>query len=123
MFLLANLHAVWMFLAGAGLLTFILMKRSHRYFGRKQRSRNEGPLDLQHRPTGKWEGAQKDSVAHIEREKVEMYDMARELKGQLNSRIIVLEQLIAESGGQIRRMEELLAEMEKAKEELSVQEH
>ena len=116
MTLLANIHATWMFMAGAGLLTFILLKRSYRYFGRRRHVRNEGPLDLQKRPATKWDGAQRDSIAHIEREKVELYDMARELKGDLNSRIIVLERLIAESGQQIRRMEDLLQEMENTQE-------
>ena len=114
MFLLANIHAVWMFLAGAGLLTFILLKRSHRYFGRRRRNRNEGPLDLQPRPTTKWDGAQQDTLAHIERQKVEMYDLARDLNGQLTSKIIMLEQLVADSSKQIRRMEELLLEIEQA---------
>lgn len=119
MTLLANIHAVWMFLAGVGLLTFILLKRSYRYFGRRTRVRQEGPLDLQHRPTSKWDGIQKDRYAHVEREKVELYDMARELKGDLSSRVLVLEQLIAESGQQIRRMEELLKEMDGQREEVA----
>ena len=119
MILLANIHAVWMFLAGVGLLTFILLKRSYRYFGRRRRVRQQGPLDLQQRPTSKWDGVQKDRYAHLEREKVELYDMARELKGELSSRIIVLEQLITESGQQISRMEELLKEMDAAREEVA----
>lgn len=118
MILLANIHAVWMFLAGVGLLTFFLLKRSYRYFGKRRRVSKEGPIDLQQRPTSKWDGAQKDRYAHLEREKVELYDMARELKGELSSRIIVLEQLIGESGQQIRRMEELLKEMETTREEV-----
>lgn len=120
MHLLAEIEPLWMFLAGVGLLSFILLKRSYRYFGGRRTTRKEGPLDLQHRPTSKWDGAQRDRYAHAEREKVELYEMARELKGDLNSRIIVLERLIAESGEQIRRMEELLQEMNSSGEEVAV---
>lgn len=117
MTLLANIHAVWMFLAGAGLLTFILLRRSSRYLGRNRRGRNDGPIALQPRPSGQWDGVQQDAAAHIERQKVEMHDLARDLNGQLTTKIIVLEQLIAESGKQIKRMEHLLDEIDKAERE------
>ena len=110
--LLASIHAVWMFLAGVGLLTFILMKRSYRYFSRTRRNRNDKPLELQPRPKGPWDGAQHDTMAHIERQKVEMFEMSRDLNGQLNSKIIVLEKLIADSQRQITRMEVLLAQID-----------
>ncbi len=109
--LLADIHAVWMFLAGVGLLTFILMKRSYRYFSRPRRKRNDKPLELQPRPKGPWDGAQHDTMAHIERQKVEMFEMSRDLNGQLNSKIIVLEKLIADSQRQITRLEALLAQI------------
>ena len=110
--LLASIHAVWMFLAGVGLLTFILMKRSYRYFSRPRQKRNDKPLELQPRPKGPWDGAQHDTMAHIERQKVEMFEMSRDLNGQLNSKIIVLEKLIADSQRQITRMEVLLAQID-----------
>ena len=110
--LLASIHAVWMFLAGVGLLTFILLKRSYRYFSRSRRIRNDKPLELQPRPKGPWDGAQRDTMARIERQKVEMFEMSRDLNGQLNSKIIVLEKLIADSQRQITRMEALLAQIE-----------
>lgn len=110
--LLADIHAVWMFLAGVGLLTFILMKRSYRYFSKPRRMRNSQPIDLQPRPKGPWDGAQHDAMAHIERQRVEMFEMARDINGQLSSRIIVLEKLIADSQRQITRMETLLARID-----------
>ncbi len=110
--LLASIHAVWMFLAGVGLLTFILMKRSYRYFSRPRRKRNDRPIELQPRPKGPWDGAQHDTMAHIERQKVEMFEMSRDLNGQLNSKIIVLEKLIADSQRQITRMEALLTQID-----------
>jgi hypothetical protein len=110
--LLADIHAVWMFLAGVGLLTFILMKRSYRYFSRPRRKRNDKPIELQPRPKGPWDGVQHDAMAHVERQKVEMFEMSRDLNGQLNSKIIVLEKLIADSQRQITRMEALLAQID-----------
>ena len=112
MLVFTDIHSVWMFLAGVGLLTFILLKRSYRYFARPRRARNDAPLELQPRPKGVWDGAQQDAMAHIERQKVEMYDMARDLNGQLNSKIIVLERLIAESQKQITQMEALMYQLE-----------
>ena len=113
MMVLANIHAVWTFLAGVALLTFILIKRSSRYFRKPTRKRNEGPIDLQNRPQSKWDGSQQDAMAHVERQKVEMHEMARDINGQLTTKIIVLEKLIAESGQQIKRMEELLREIDR----------
>ena len=110
--LLADIHAVWMFLAGVGLLIFILMKRSYRYFSRPRRKRNDRPIELQPRPKGPWDGVQHDAMAHIERQKVEMFEMSRDLNGQLNSKIIVLEKLIADSQRQNTRMEALLAQID-----------
>ena len=113
--LLADLNAVLMFMAGVGLLIFILMKRSYRYFARRKRNRNEQPLELQPRPKGPWDGVQRDAMANIDRQEVQMFEMARDLNGQLSSRIIVLEKLIANSQRQINQMETLLAEIDEAK--------
>jgi hypothetical protein len=103
-----------MFVAGCGLLTLLLLRRSYRYFGRRRTSASSGSsaLDLQPRPASKWSGAQRDTLARIERERVDLYDMARDLEGQLNSKIIILDQLIATNERQIERMEQLLQEVE-----------
>ncbi len=115
--LLANNSAVWMFTAGCALLSYLLLRRSFRYFGQRA-NRGQGPyLERVARPKSEWDGMQRDAAAHIERQKVELHDMSREINGELNSRIIVLERLIAESSDQIRRMETLLDEMEQAQAE------
>jgi len=103
---------ILMFLIGCALITTILLRRSYRYFGRSRRQQIQSPVEKQPRPTSKWSGAQRDSLAQIDRQEVEMHDMARDLSGQLNSKIIVLEQLIATSQRQIERLETLLAESE-----------
>ncbi len=101
---------ILLFLLGCALLTSILLRRSYRYFGRGRRRQNQSPLEKQPRPEGKWSGAQRDSLAQVDRQQVELHEMARDISGQLNSKIIVLEQLIATSQRQIERMETLLAE-------------
>ena len=93
----------------------ILLKRSYKHGRRKSSS---APIERIARPTSKWDGAQRDKLAQVERQKVDMYDMARDLNGQLSSRIIVLEQLVGESQRQIERLETLLAEAEQAKSEV-----
>ena len=87
----------------------MLLKRSYRYFSRRRRKHDDNPLALQPRPKSPWDGAQHDSMAQVERQKVEMLEMSRDLNGQLSSKIIVLEKLIADSQRQIARMETLLA--------------
>ena len=109
-FPLAISTADGMFLAGCVLLTLILLKRSYRYFGKRRRTRKQQPIQSVARPTHNWDGVQRDSLAQVERQKVEMHEMARDLNGQLSSRIIVLERLIHESQQKIDKLEHLLAE-------------
>ncbi len=99
----------WYFFAGCGLLTFILLKRTYRRLGRRKKNDSK-PIERIHRPTGPWDGAQRDAMAQVERQKVELYDMSRDLNAELSSKIIVLEQLVGESQKKIERLEELLAE-------------
>ncbi len=110
MFCLASMESSLMFLAGCALLTFLLMKRSYRYFGRRRRRADSAPIVRIDRPATKWDGVQRDALAQVERQKVEMYEISRDLNGQLSSRIIVLEKLIEQSQRQIERMEQLLDE-------------
>jgi len=109
---LALTEAQGMFLAGCMLLTFILLKRSYRYFGRRNRGRNSSAIEALPRPRTQWDGAQRDTLAQVEQQKVEMHEMSRDLNGQLASRIIVLEQLIRESQQKIDQLEQLLVKSE-----------
>lgn len=103
------IDASWYFFAGCALLTFILLKRTFRRLGRRKKY-DSAPIERIPRPTSQWDGAQRDALAQVERQKVEMYDMSRDLNAELSSRIIVLEQLVGESQKKIERLEELLAE-------------
>ena len=104
--------APWGFAAGCALLTWILLKRSYKYFGKPRGKRLIQGIEEQHRPTSEWDGAKSDAMARIERREVEMQEMTRDLKGELNSKIIILEKLIADSQRQIERMEELIEKAE-----------
>lgn len=107
--LLANQIANILFATGCGLLTAILLRRSYRYFGRRGR-RDNRPIAAQPRPTSEWSGAYHDAAALIERQKVEMHDLGRELKAQLDNKVSVLQMLSAQSQAQIERLEALLEE-------------
>lgn len=111
---LANLASAGLFALGCALLTMILLRRSYRYFGKKRR-RNEPAIDAQPRPTDAWSGAHADASARIERQKVELYDLGREITAQIDNKMILLQELIGKSQAQIDRLEELLAESKERK--------
>ena len=114
--ILANLLASGMFALGCGLLTMWLLRRSYKHFGRR-RNRNEPPIDAQPRPDGAWSGAHADASARIERQSVELHDLGREVTGRIDSKMVLLQELIAKSQAQIDRLEALLAEAEDASPE------
>jgi hypothetical protein len=104
-----------MFAAGCALLSMLLLRRSQRYFSRRgERQRYAGYLERIPRPTGGWDGVQRDAAAQLERQKVELHELAREACGRLDSKMLLLEQLIATSQRQLARMEQLLAQLENA---------
>lgn len=110
--LLAQLAPLLMFIAGIALLTGILLRRTYRQVGRKRKKFDSRPIDTQPRPQHRWDGAQRDSAAVIERQKVELAEMSRDINGQLDTKILVLKDLIAQSQQQIERMEALMGETE-----------
>lgn len=114
--LLLPLASVWgisLFLAGVALLTATLMRRYYRQMGRRSRKYNEQAIESQPRPARQWDGARDDAMARLEREKVELEDHRRDAVGQIDSKVLVLRELIAQSERQIQRLEELLAAAEK----------
>ncbi|MEQ8209039.1 MAG: hypothetical protein RH917_04340 [Lacipirellulaceae bacterium] len=115
-----ELRGSLMFLAGVALITIMLVRKTYRRIGRGRAklTGGRGPaIESQPRPADAWDGAYRDASAHIQREKVELHEMARDANGQLTSKIVMLEQLIETSSGQIERMEQLLAELREAQEE------
>jgi hypothetical protein len=106
--LVAQLGSILMFIAGIALLTSILLRRTYRQLGRGRKRYDSRPIDAQPRPSGVWDGAKADSSAVIERQKVQLAELSRDINGQLDTKIMVLRELIAQSQQQIERMEELL---------------
>jgi len=100
----ATLSAPFMLLAGMALLVYFLMRKSHVQESR-QRSRVVTEVKSFPHATSVWRTTDQG---------VEMAEVARDLNGQLATKMIVLEQLLADSEKQIARMEKLLAKMESA---------
>ena len=105
-------HAQILFLAGCALLTIILLRRSYRYFGRRKRFTIDRPIESVPRPLQEWSGAHSDMFARIEREKVEMHRLARDLTGRIDSKLLLLEELIETSRQQIDVTRRTLRELE-----------
>ena len=105
--------ATLLFAVGCGLLTAILLRRSYRYFGKRRRSTDSAPIAAQRRPDGPWAGSFSDAQARFDRQQVELHELARDLRGQLDSKLILLQELVAKSQQQIDRLEELLDEADK----------
>lgn len=122
MALLADIMAPALFALGCALLTMILLRRSYRYFGSRTRKRDERPLDLQPRPVGAWSGAHSDASARVERQMVELHERSREVTATIDNKLILLQQLVAQSQRQIDRLEELLAEAEEKQPQMHADE-
>jgi hypothetical protein len=107
---LANVSAAFMMLAGCVVLVYVLIRKAHlekqRENPRQRESRIVSEMPRLARTPKTWQTSDND---------VEMTDMARDISGQLTTKMIVLEQLIADSQKQIERMEELLKRIEAAK--------
>ena len=82
------------------------MRKAHLQQVGEQRSRVVTEVHSLPRPKPTWQTTDAG---------VEMAEVARDLNGQLTTKMIVLEQLIADSQKQIERMEELLERIEQAK--------
>lgn len=109
-----QLGPILMFLLGISLLTSILLRKSYGQIGRRRKAYDSRPIDAQPRPKTEWDGAKHDSIAVIEREKVQLAQMSRDVNGQLDTKIMILRDLLARSEEQIDRLEELLGETQNA---------
>lgn len=104
--LLANVGAAFMMLAGCVLFVYMLMRKAHLQKQQQSESTIVSQMPRLARTPKTWQTSDNG---------VEMADMARDINGQLTTKMIVLEQLIADSQKQIERMEELLERIEAAK--------
>lgn len=102
--------SILMFLAGAGVVAWVLLRRGFRRSGGRKKY-DSRPIDTQPRPTSEWSGAYSDASAQIERQKVELAEFSRDVNGQIDTKILILRELVRQSDERIRRMEDLLAEL------------
>ena len=79
-------------------------------------------IDAQPRPESAWTGAQADAAARIGRQEVELHERGREITAQIDSKLILLGELMAKSQVQIDRLEELLSEAEQREPQLHTDE-
>ncbi|TWT99835.1 hypothetical protein Pla108_07780 [Botrimarina colliarenosi] len=107
-------YAPLLFAFGCALLAMILLRRSFRNFGKLTRGGSGPALLKQHRPTSQWDGAREDATARFNRQQVEMHELAREINGQIDSKLILLQELVAQSDRQIQRLEALLDEAKRS---------
>ena len=103
----ANLGATFMLLAGCALLVYMLMRKAHLQQVRERGTTIITEMERLPRPSKTWQTSDNG---------VELAELARDINGQLTTKMIVLEQLIADSQRQIERMEELLERIEAAQE-------
>lgn len=109
-----QLLPIVLFLAGLALMTTILMRRFYRQVGRRRKTYDSRPIDTQPRPQSKWSGIQADFGASIARQEVELAELSRDVNAQIDTKVMVLRELVSQSQAQIARMEELLAELKTA---------
>ena len=90
------------------MLVFFLLWRSYIRFGRRTRGGEGPPIAKQARPKHAWDGAKQDADARFSQQQVELHELSRDLMGQLDSKMMLLQALIAQSDERIARLEGLL---------------
>ncbi len=106
--------AQWVFLAGLVLLIFILLTRSRRHFRQVAKHQANASFNPEPATTGTRRtsvaagtGLNKSATRQHEQWEVSMHDLARDLSGQLDSKIRVLELLIREANQAASRLKRL----------------
>lgn len=99
-----------LFALGCAMATMILLRRSFRHFGKRTWGGSGPHIVAQPRPKTPWEGSRQDTEARFNRQQVELHELARDLTGQLDSKIVILRELVAQSERQIEQLEALLGE-------------
>lgn len=97
-------------LLAMGLLTMMLWRRSNRYFGRGGKA-YEAPHRVSKLQNDR-DLALADAPPEINRWQVEMYELAREMKGELDTKMAVLQLLIRNANEASDRLERALAQAE-----------
>ncbi len=115
MWLLADILSWAMFLVGLSLLIVILLRRWHRYYGPRRRHREVPVLER----TARRDTAPRslsDAPPDILRWQVEMHETARDLKGELDTKISALQVLIRMAQQESERLERLIEAAESVRD-------
>ena len=107
MWVLADMMSLSMFILGLGLMIVILMRRWHRYYGPRRRRRNEAPLERASLESKRPLRSLSDAPTDVLRWQVELHETARDLKAELDSKIIALQVLIRMARQEAERLERL----------------
>lgn len=100
-----------LFLCGLGMMIFILLRRSYKYFGRREKA---GPaMPKMTRPDAKIDQPLRDAPPELARWQVEMHETARELKAEIDSKLCVLQILVGQARHESQRLE---ANLERARQ-------
>ncbi len=97
-----------MFLLGMVMLITILLRRYYRHFGKRRQ--DDRPLVNTARCKPDRQQPLIDAPPNILRWQVEMHETARDLKAELDTKMLALQQLIAIAQDQAGRLEEAVAE-------------
>lgn len=97
---------------GVGILVSIFLRITYRRLGKRKKNNTTKPIVAQPRPDTPWSGAYQDADAQLNRKEVELQEMVRNVTATIDNKLILLQQLIAQSQQQIDRLEELLQESE-----------
>ncbi len=117
MWLFADLVRTGMFLAGIALLTMVLLRRYYRRHGRRRSTRNSSRGN--NKPVSRSpESLRSLSTAPTDvlRWHVEMYETAREMKAELDTKMRLLQSLTAQARQEAERLEQILARIELSRE-------
>ena len=106
-----DLGSTGMMLVGLGLLIAILLRRSFRYYGRRgSRKAGAEPLLATTTPPAGPYRSLTNPPAEVLRWQVEMHEIARDLRAEMDSKLRLLQLLIAQAQQQADRLERLLNE-------------
>ncbi len=101
------------FAAGIAITCAFLIRRSHRYFSR-QRKKNRGVIVKTSRPERHSAGHHLDLPDEALRWEVQMQEIAREVSGQIDSKMGALQALVADADRAAQRLEAATGAFEKA---------
>jgi hypothetical protein len=108
--LMPVLGSIWpylLLLLGVAMLTMIMLRMVYRKTGRRPGA-SLRPLELQPRPASKWDGSRDDPAARIDRELVQLEEFRREVLGEVDTKLMVLREMMSRCDEKIARLEQLL---------------